>query len=102
VPKFKKGDICICSYSLRRNNKKGGSIIKNDCRVKITSIQIEENPDLEEDGQNIIYNLHIRSGRDIYNVYNLDFERYEKIGEFYLKLDLEETRNHKLKNLLNE
>jgi hypothetical protein len=77
---FKKDDICICSYHLRKNIKKGESITKNDCRVRITS----------------------QSGRNLYNVYNLDFERYEKIGKIYLKLDLEETRNFKLKQLFNE
>jgi hypothetical protein len=78
--KFKKDDICICSYYLRKNIKKGESITKNNCRVRITS----------------------KSGKNLYNVYNLDFERYEKLGKIYLKFSLEETRNFKLKQLLND
>ena len=77
---LKKDDICVCSYHLRKNNKNGESVTKNDCLVRVTS----------------------QSGRNLYNVYNLDFKRYEKIGRFYLRLNLEETRNFKLKKLLND
>jgi hypothetical protein len=79
-PKFKKGDICISKYQ-SRSNKTG--LIKRNCKVRITSISRYDNV-------------------KCYNVYNIDFKRYETIGEFYLELDLSETRDRKLEELLND
>lgn len=77
---FKKGDICNCSFTLR--SRSGLSWIeKNDCLVRI--IRALKKHD-----------------RWTYSVYNIDFKRYEKIGEFYLKLNISETRNQKLNELL--
>jgi len=83
---FKKDDICICSYPLRKNIKKGETITKKNCKVRIHAIQ-----DVSDTTNSICY-----------RVYNIDFERYENIADFYLKLDLEETRNFKLKQILND
>lgn len=84
MSKFKKGDICRCSFTLR--SRSGQSWIeKNDCLVRI--IKVVENDDA----------LDIT----VYSVYNIDFKRYERIGEFYLKLDISEMRNQKLNALLD-
>ena len=80
-PKFKKGDICISKYQ-SRSYKTG--LIKRNCKVRITSISKYDN--------NV----------KCYNVYNIDFKRYEIIGEFYLELDLSEKRDRKLEELLND
>jgi hypothetical protein len=76
-PKFKKGDICISKFK-SRSNKTG--LEKRNCKVRINSVAYTK----------------------CYNVYNIDFKRYEKIGEFYLELDLSETRDRKLEELLKE
>lgn len=92
MPKFKKGDICICSYSLRKTGN-GTIQVKKDCKVRITSLDRLNKISISED-------ITIDDTTYCYNVYNIDYDRYEKIGEFYLKLDLEETRSQKLKKLL--
>jgi hypothetical protein len=82
VSKFKKGDICICSFTLKKNINNSW-VEKNDCRVRV--IRAVSNHD----------------NGWTYSVYNIDFQRYEQIGGFYLKLDLSEMRNQKLNELLN-
>lgn len=74
---FKKDDICICKYELRKG--KGKSITyKRGCIVRIVK-KIDER---------------------LYSTYNIDFERYDNIGELYLELDLQSTRNYKLNKIL--
>lgn len=74
---FKKDDICICKFKLRKG--KGKSITyKKGCRVRIIK----------------------KIGERLYSTYNIDFERYDNIGEIYLELDLEYTRNYKLNKIL--
>lgn len=75
-----KGDICICTKRLmvKRLEKR---II---CKVRITSV-------------------HEKTINGYcYNVYNIDLNRYEKIGDRYLKLLIDETRDVKLRKLLDE
>jgi hypothetical protein len=79
---FEKDDICISSFE-SRSNKKG--ITKRYCKVRIISV--------------FDYNTH---NEPIYNVYNIDLEKYEKIGSFYLKLDLTTMRDKKIDELLNK
>jgi hypothetical protein len=82
MSKFKKGDICICSFTLRRKVNSSW-IEKNDCLVRIIKA----------------VNKHANGWT--YGVYNIDFQRYERIGGFYLKLDISEMRNQKLNELLD-
>lgn len=82
MPKLKTGDICICSYNLRKKIR-GSWVEKNDCRVRV------------------IRPLAKHANGWTYSVYNIDFKRYEKIGDFYLKLDISEMRNQKLNELLD-
>lgn len=74
--KFKKGDICISKFE-SRSNKSG--LVKRNCKVRITS----------------------EAYTGVYNVYNIDFKRYEQIGEFYLELDIVESRDKKIDEILN-
>lgn len=84
--KFKKGDICICKLKLtNRSNSSKITLKKKDCKVRIVSIG-GKSP----------------SESYWYNVYNIDFNRYEKIGEIFLKLDISENRQIKLNNILDE
>ena len=73
MPKFKKGDICICSYSLRKTGN-GGLQVKKDCKVRITSLDRLNKISLSD--------YDIDDTTYCYNVYNIDYDRYEKIGEF--------------------
>lgn len=82
MSKFKKGDICICSFTLRKKINNSW-VDKNDCIVRIIKA----------------VNKHANGWT--YSVYNIDFHRYERIGGFYLKLDISETRNQKLNELLD-
>lgn len=73
-----KGDICICTKRLTVKRH----IKRFICKVRITS-------------------LHEKTINGYcYNVYNIDLDRYEKIGDRYLKLLIDETRDVKLKKLL--
>lgn len=82
MSKFEKGDICVCSFTLRK--KINNSLVdKNDCLVRIIRA----------------VNKHANGWT--YSVYNIDFQRYERIGGFYLKLDISEMRNQKLNELLD-
>ena len=78
--KFNKGDICISSYLSRQNST---GISKRGCKVRIVRLI----------GQN--YN------NNFYSVFNLDFNRYEKLGCIYLELDKSEIRDRKIKELLS-
>ena len=80
VIKFKKGDICACVYPLttRKDPKR-----RFGCIVRITSLDGES-----DNGY-------------CYNVYNITLNRYEKIGGYYLRLLIGETRDEKLKKLLD-
>jgi len=82
VSKFKKGDLCVCRYNLKRKIN-GVWVEKDDCSVRIIKLDMTH------------------ANGDTYRVYNLDFKRYEKIGGMFLRLDLQETRNKKLNELLN-
>lgn len=79
MSKFEPGDICTCSYHLR--GKINGSYHwKKDCQVRIIR----------------------QFDPYTYNVYNIDFSRYEKVGAIYLKKNIQETRNKKIEDLLND
>lgn len=84
--KFKRGDICICKLNLTKRSKSSKTTLKKkDCKVRITSLGGENS-----------------RGACWYNVYNIDFNRYEKIGEIFLQLDISENRQIKLNKLLDE
>jgi hypothetical protein len=80
--KFNKGDICICSFNLRKKINSSW-IEKNDCLVRIIKAGSK----------------HVNGWT--YSVYNIDFKRYERIGGFYLKIDISEMRNKKLNEILD-
>lgn len=85
---FKKGDICICQVTLNKRK-----VSKKGCKVRITSIAYEfKNNQFVQDNY----------GKFCYNVYNIDFDRYEKIGGRFLKLDLQENRQSKINKLLDD
>ena len=90
--KFKTGDICICCFTLKKKVA-GNWISKKDCRVRI--IKKIDNKLTTINPVNFITNYS-------YRVYNIDFNRYEEIGEIYLKKDIREERNKKIKYLLDE
>lgn len=78
--KYKVGDICKCKK--RIYSFYGGKITRSkDTRVRITSIASMNPP--------------------IYRVYNMDFHRYEKIGEFYLEKDEILTRDFIISKITN-
>lgn len=89
-PKFKKGDICRCSLRLKKGkinlegvtNRIDNRVFNNNCQVRIIS-------------------SHETINGFTYNVYNITFDRYEKIGQLYLKLDVGEMRNRKINDLLD-
>lgn len=89
---FKRGDICICKRKLYKRTKKTlngrtiqlGNIGTLGCKVRITSLSYEN-----------------KTGQ-CYNVYNIDLERYEKIEGRYLELDISQTRENRLNEILNE
>ena len=77
--KFHNGNIATCICRLKRKID-GKWVIKNDCKVRIISINDDSIPN--------------------YRVYNITFHRYEVIGHRYLKKDLEYERENKIKNIL--
>lgn len=88
MSKFKKGDICVCSFKLKKritndSNKLSYWIEKKDCRVRIISLERKHNNGYT------------------YNVYNVDFNRYEKVGDVYLRLDIQYIRNQKIEKIIN-
>jgi hypothetical protein len=80
--KFKSGDICICSYPLMKKANKS-MIKKRDCRVRI------------------IREIYTNTNGPVYSTYNIDFERYDRLGERFLTLDLQYIRDKKLNEILN-
>jgi hypothetical protein len=80
--KFKPGDICICSYPLIKKGNKS-MIKKRDCRVRI------------------IREIYTNLNGSVYSTYNIDFERYDRLGERFLTLDLQYIRDKKLNEILN-
>lgn len=80
--KFKTGDVCICNFSLKKRNGRFWDK-KKDCRVRI------------------IKPIYSNLNGWVYSTYNIDFNRYEKIGEMYLKIDLQYIRDKKLNEILN-
>ncbi len=83
---FKKGDICICRLRLYRrlNSKYGKGKMISEKNLKVRIIKIKEN-----------------QLNPIYSVFNLKYKRYECISEYYLTLDIEESREVKIKRILN-
>lgn len=77
--KFKIGDICICSISVRTNLGGGKSKYHKECKMRITS-----------------YGKYDSS----YRVWNIDLERYETIGETFLSLCPQEIRDRKINQIL--
>jgi hypothetical protein len=80
VSKFKKDDLCVCRYTLKKKIN-GVWISKDDCLVRVIKLDMTH--------------------ANAYRVYNIDFERYEKIGGMYLKINLQESRNKRLNELFN-
>lgn len=84
VCKFKKGDYCICRCKLVKftiNSLNEREVIsKRNLRVRITNINDNNIPN--------------------YRVYNIDYDRYEIIGEIYLILDRKYYRDIKINNIL--
>lgn len=78
--KFKKGDRVICNCKLKKKvNGKWKEFTKTKCRI-------------------------IRLNNDVipnYRVYIIDLERYDIIGEIYLKKDLEYYRNKNIDEIIN-
>lgn len=78
--KFKKGDIVICNCKLKKKiNGEWVEITKTRCRI------IKSN---REDIPN-------------YRVYIIDLDKYDTIGEVYLKKDLEYYRNKNIEEIIN-
>jgi hypothetical protein len=80
--KFNKDDVCICGTKLRKGTG-SNKIYKKGCLVRIISHKI---------GRTSVS----------YRVWNIDFQRYEEIGEIYLKLDLQTTRERYLKKIFKD
>lgn len=77
---FKKDDICITTLKVKKF--KG---IKRYAKVRVISFKSFTEFD------RIKY---------VYSVWNIDLERYEKIGERYLKLLKDETREYNINKIL--
>jgi hypothetical protein len=78
--KFKKGDrvICNCKLKRKRGNGKWEEFTKTKCRI--IKINREDIPN--------------------YRVYIEDLDRYDIIGEIYLKKDTEYYRDTKIQEIL--
>lgn len=83
-PLFKPGDICVCTYTLRK-----GGVKHKDTIVRITSVKLNK--------------LTTVYGYDrwySYRCYNITLDRYDELGDHILKFDKKQTRKFKLSKLL--
>jgi hypothetical protein len=86
VPKYKRGDICGCTYNYRVQLIDGTYMCLNNTIVRVTSVKTKSN---------IVGIYHT------YNVYNMTLDKYDQLGESWLRCDKKRFREYKIDEILN-